>query len=51
MNYALYNQAGKEIKAVIAAGHHLFPSRTEKISPLAPMVLRHNAGEQVAAPL
>ena len=31
------------IKAVIAAGSHLFPSRTEKLSPLAPMVL-HTRG-------
>ena len=31
------------IKAAIAAGHHLFPSRTEKLSPLAPMVL-HTRG-------
>ena len=30
-------------KAVIAAGSHLFPSRTEKLSPLAPMVL-HTRG-------
>jgi hypothetical protein len=30
------------IWAVIAAGKHLFPFRTEKLSPLAPMVL----GEQ-----
>src|SRR2546423_15125311 len=30
------------ISAVIAAGVHLFPFRTEKLSPLAPMVL----GEQ-----
>ena len=31
------------IQAVIAAGSHLFPSRTEKLSPLAPMVL-HTRG-------
>jgi len=29
----------------IAVGFHLFPSRTEKLSPRAPMVLRRNAGE------
>jgi hypothetical protein len=28
-----------------AAGFHLFPFRTEKLSPLAPMVLQCNAGE------
>ena len=27
------------------AGVHLFPFRTEKLSPLAPMVLQYNAGE------
>ena len=30
---------------VIAAVFHLFPFRTEKLSPLAPMVLQCNAGE------
>jgi len=30
---------------VIAAGSHLFPFRTEKLSPFAPMVLQCNAGE------
>ena len=34
---------GVLFKAVIAAGSHLFPSRTEKLSPLAPMVL-HTRG-------
>ena len=29
-----------KIKAVMAAGFHLFPFRTEKLSPPAPMVLR-----------
>ena len=28
------------IKAVIAPGFHLFPFRTEQLSPCAPMVLR-----------
>ena len=32
-------------QVVIAAGSHLFPFRTEKLSPLAPMVLQCNAGE------
>ena len=30
----------KDIKVVIARGIHLFPFRTEKLSPAAPMVLR-----------
>ena len=30
------------IQAAIAPGFHLFPSRTEKLSPAAPMVLRHS---------
>ena len=34
-----------DIQVVIAAGSHLFPSRTEKLSPPAPMVLQCNAGE------
>ena len=33
------------IQVVIAAGSHLFPFRTEKLSPPAPMVLQCNAGE------
>ena len=37
--------------ATIATGQHLFPSRTEKLSSFAPMVLRHEAGEQVIARL
>ena len=32
-------------QVAIAAGFHLFPSRTEKLSPRAPMVLLRNAGE------
>ena len=41
-----YNlKLNKLIKAVIAAGIHLFPSRTEKLSPQAPMVLHYNVGE------
>ena len=31
--------------AVIAAVSHLFPFRTEQLSPLAPMVLQCDAGE------
>ena len=34
-----------EYQVAIAAGFHLFPSRTEKLSPCAPMVLLRNAGE------
>ena len=30
---------------VIAPGFHLFPFRTEKLSPVAPMVLQCDAGE------
>ena len=32
-------------QVVIASGSHLFPFRTEKLSPIAPMVLQCNAGE------
>ena len=32
-------------QVVIASGSHLFPFRTEKLSPPAPMVLQCNAGE------
>ena len=35
----------KDNQAVIAAGSHLFPSRTEKLSPPAPMVLHTSVGE------
>ena len=42
-------QLKKIHQVVIAVGSHLFPFRTEKLSPLAPMVLQCNAGEQVAA--
>ena len=40
INYAL-----EKYQVVIAAGSHLFPFRTEKLSPPAPMVLQCNAGE------
>ena len=33
------------IQAVIAPGIHLFPSRTEQLSPGAPMVLHASVGE------
>ncbi len=45
MHYALLIMHSKTYQVVIAAGSHLFPSRTEKLSPLAPMVLRCNVGE------
>ena len=38
-------KADEDIKAVIAVGFYLFPSRTEKLSPLAPMVLHTSVGE------
>ena len=33
------------IEVAIVAGFHLFPFRTEQLSPPAPMVLQCNAGE------
>ena len=33
-------QENEKTKVVIARGIHLFPSRTEKLSPATPMVLR-----------
>ena len=38
----LYTKENKDIQVVIATGPHLFPFRTEKLSPLAPMVLRNS---------
>src|SRR5574344_364798 len=37
--------------AAIAAGHHLFPFRTEKLSPPSPMVLTYQSEEEAAAVL
>ena len=37
--------SGKTYQVVIVVGSHLFPFRTEKLSPLTPMVLQCNAGE------
>ena len=37
------------LRRLIASGIHLFPSRTEKLSPTAPMVLQMFVGEQVIA--
>ena len=39
------DEADEDIKAVIAVVFHLFPSRTEKLSPLALMVLHTSVGE------
>ena len=44
-----YSKKRKKYQVVIAVVSHLFPFRTEKLSPLAPMVLHSNAGEQAAA--
>ena len=33
------------LMVVIATGIHLYPYRTEKLSPLAPMVLLYQVGE------
>ena len=33
-------QRSEQLKVTIAAGIHLFPFRTEKLSPSAPMVLQ-----------
>ena len=35
----------RDNRVAMAPVFHLFPSRTEKLSPAAPMVLRCNAGE------
>ena len=32
----------EDIKVVMALGFHLYPSRTEKLSPITPMVLRNS---------
>ena len=44
-NTSLLIANSKIYQVVIAAGSHLFPFRTEKLSPPAPMVLQCNAGE------
>ena len=45
-NYELIIVSGvRNNQVAIAVGLHLFPFRTEKLSPLAPMVLQCNAGE------
>ena len=36
---AIVKKIIKDIKVAIASGFHLFPFRTEKLSPTAPMVL------------
>jgi hypothetical protein len=40
----------KRFKVAIAMGFHLFPYRTEKLSPLAPMVL-HTTRESRSLPV
>ena len=40
-----YQLRAAKYQVVIAAGSHLFPFRTEKLSPPAPMVLQCNVGE------
>ena len=45
VNYQLSIVNPKIYQVVIAAGSHLFPFRTEKLSPPAPMVLQCNVGE------
>ena len=37
--------SGRYNQVATAPGFHLFPSRTEKLSPGAPMVLHRNVGE------
>ena len=39
------NNRTRNIQVALAPVFHLFPSRTEKLSPGAPMVLHRNAGE------
>ena len=41
----LLKSKSKEFHGVYRAGVHLFPSRTEKLSPAPPMVLSSNSGE------
>ncbi len=43
--FACAENVKQHILVVMAAGFHLFPFRTEKLSPLAPMVLRYYVGE------
>ena len=38
-------ESGRHNWVAIASVFHLFPSRTEKLSPGAPMVLHRNVGE------
>ena len=40
LKVTLYSEDCNLIKVVIAPGIHLYPSRTEKLSPVTPMVLR-----------
>ena len=45
------DKGGRDIMVAIAAGIHLFPFRTEKLSPRAPMILLYQVGKWVAANL
>ena len=45
----LYTSYEKKIMVVITMGIHLLPYRTEKLSPLVPMILLYQVGKQVAA--
>ena len=48
--YRLINAVERKlIKVVIATGIHLFPFRTEKLSPFTPMILLYQVGKWVAA--
>ena len=49
VSYEAVNLTTHRLKVTIATGSHLFPSRTEKLSPSAPMVLPL-AGGQLAPP-
>ena len=42
MRWSGIEEKKKDIKVVIARGIHLFPFRTEKLSPVTPMVLRNS---------
>ena len=43
--YSVLHDMRRLNQVAIAAGSHLFPFRTEKLSPSSPMVLQCNAGE------
>ena len=45
MGHMLYVPDEKEIMVVITMGIHLLPYRTEKLSPLVPMILLYQVGK------